>query len=69
MCCAATATTSGAISPRSRARCISRTRSVSDPAALVERAAEFIAAGVDVIVWSMQGAIDVARIGPLAEAI
>ena len=39
------------------------------PAALVERAAEFTAAGVDVIVWSMQGAIDVSRIAPLAEAI
>ena len=36
---------------------------------LAEHAAAFIAAGVDVIVWSMQGAIDVARIGPLAEAL
>lgn len=40
-----------------------------EPAALVERSAAFTAAGVDVIVWSMQGEIDVARIGPLAEAI
>ena len=39
------------------------------PAVLVERASEFFAAGVDVIVWSMQGAIDAARIGPLADAI
>jgi len=40
-----------------------------EPAALAERASEFFAVGVDVIVWSMQGAIDVSRIGPLAEAI
>ena len=40
-----------------------------DPSRLAEHAAAFIAAGVDVIVWSMQGAIDVARIGPLAEAL
>ena len=40
-----------------------------DPAALAERAAEFFAVGVDVVVWSMQGAIDVSRLGPLAEAI
>ena len=40
-----------------------------DPARLAEHAAAFIAAGVDMIVWSMQGAIDVARIGPLAEAM
>jgi hypothetical protein len=40
-----------------------------DPSALSDRAAEFIAVGVDVIVWSMQGAIDASRIGPLANAI
>jgi alkanesulfonate monooxygenase SsuD/methylene tetrahydromethanopterin reductase-like flavin-dependent oxidoreductase (luciferase family) len=40
-----------------------------DPSALADRAQEFHAAGVDVIVWSIQGPIDVARIGPLAEAI
>jgi len=28
-----------------------------------------IEAGVDLVVWSMQGAIEVARIAPLAEAI
>ena len=40
-----------------------------DPGALADRAPDFFAAGVDVIVWSMQGAIDPARIEPLAEAI
>jgi alkanesulfonate monooxygenase SsuD/methylene tetrahydromethanopterin reductase-like flavin-dependent oxidoreductase (luciferase family) len=40
-----------------------------DPSVLSDRAAEFVAVGVDVIVWSMQGAIDAARIGPLASAI
>jgi F420-dependent oxidoreductase-like protein len=40
-----------------------------DPVGVAARAPEFLEAGVDVIVWSMQGAIDVARIGPLAEAI
>ena len=30
-----------------------------DPAALADRAAEFFTVGVDVVVWSMQGAIDV----------
>ena len=40
-----------------------------DPAALADRAAEFFAVGVDLVVWSMQGAIDVSRLGPLAEAL
>jgi alkanesulfonate monooxygenase SsuD/methylene tetrahydromethanopterin reductase-like flavin-dependent oxidoreductase (luciferase family) len=40
-----------------------------DPATLADTAPAFFEAGVDVVVWSMQGAIDAARIGPLAEAI
>ena len=40
-----------------------------DPAALADRAAEFAAIGVDVIVWSMQGAIDASRLEPLAKAL
>jgi alkanesulfonate monooxygenase SsuD/methylene tetrahydromethanopterin reductase-like flavin-dependent oxidoreductase (luciferase family) len=40
-----------------------------DPTALADRAQAFFEAGVDVIVWSMQGPIDVSRIAPLADAI
>lgn len=41
----------------------------ADPGQLADRAGEFFAAGVDIVVWSLQGAIDVARLGPLAEAL
>ena len=40
-----------------------------DPATLADTAPAFFEAGVDIVVWSMQGAIDAARIGPLSEAI
>ncbi|MEO6652901.1 MAG: TIGR03560 family F420-dependent LLM class oxidoreductase [Ilumatobacteraceae bacterium] len=40
-----------------------------DPEALADRAAAFHAAGVDLIVWSMRGAIDPARLAPLADAL
>src|SRR6478736_7138689 len=40
-----------------------------DPATIAEKAPAFFEAGVDIVVWSMQGAIDVSRVAPLAEAI
>lgn len=41
----------------------------SEPAALAAKAETFFEAGVDVVVWSMRGAIDPARLGPLADAL
>ncbi len=41
----------------------------SDPAALAAKAETFFEAGVDVVVWSMRGAIDPARLAPLADAL
>ncbi len=41
----------------------------SEPAALAERAEGFFDAGVDIVVWSMRGAIDPARLAPLADAL
>jgi F420-dependent oxidoreductase-like protein len=41
----------------------------ADPAALAEQAAEFFAVGVDLVVWSMQGQLEVRRLAPLAEAL
>jgi F420-dependent oxidoreductase-like protein len=40
-----------------------------DPAALADRAAAFFEAGVDVVVWSMQGAVRPDRIVALADAL
>lgn len=40
-----------------------------DVHALAEQAAEFFDAGVDIVVWSMRGAIDAARLQPLADAL
>jgi F420-dependent oxidoreductase-like protein len=40
-----------------------------EPARLADRAAAFLAAGVDLVVWSMQGPVDPARLAPLAEAL
>jgi F420-dependent oxidoreductase-like protein len=40
-----------------------------DPAALADRADEFFAAGVDLVVWSMRGPVDPARLEPLAAAL
>lgn len=41
----------------------------ADPAALADHAAGFFEAGVDVVVWSMQGAVDPRRIERLAAAL
>lgn len=41
----------------------------ADPAALADHAAGFFEAGVDVVVWSMQGPVDPRRIEPLAAAL
>lgn len=41
----------------------------SDLGALRDRADGFFDAGVDVVVWSMSGPVDPARLGPLAEAM
>ncbi len=41
----------------------------SDPAELADRAAEFFDVGVDIVVWSMTGAVDARRLEPLAEAL
>ena len=41
----------------------------SEPAALAAKAETFFEAGVDVVVWSMRGAIDPARLAPLADAL
>lgn len=38
-----------------------------DPAALADRAVTFFDAGVDLVVWSMRGPMDPARLAPLAE--
>lgn len=40
-----------------------------DPAALADRAATFFDAGVDVVVWSMQGAVRADRVEALAAAL
>jgi F420-dependent oxidoreductase-like protein len=40
-----------------------------DPAALRDRAAPFFEAGVDIVVWSMRGAVDARRLEPLANAL
>lgn len=40
-----------------------------DPAALRDRAAPFFDAGVDIVVWSMRGAVDARRLEPLANAL
>jgi len=41
----------------------------ADPSALADHAAEFFAAGVDIVVWSMRGPVDAARLEPLAKAM
>ena len=41
----------------------------SDPAALADQSAEFFEAGVDIVVWSMKGPMDAARLAPLAAAL
>jgi F420-dependent oxidoreductase-like protein len=40
-----------------------------DPSAMAELAESFFDAGVDVVVWSMRGAMDAARLEPLAVAL
>lgn len=40
-----------------------------DPAALRDHAASFFEVGVDVVVWSMRGAVDARRLEPLANAL
>ena len=41
----------------------------NDPAADAARAQTFFDAGVDIVVWSMRGALDPARLEPLAHAV
>lgn len=41
----------------------------SDPAELADQAAGFFDVGVDIVVWSMRGPIDAARLDPLAGAL
>jgi len=41
----------------------------SSPVACAEQAAEFFDAGVDIVVWSFRGPVDVARLAPLADAV
>jgi hypothetical protein len=41
----------------------------ADPSALAERAETFFQAGVDIVVWSMRGPVDAARLEPLAKAL
>jgi len=41
----------------------------TDPAALADQAASFFDAGVDIVVWSMRGAMDATRLEPLANAL
>lgn len=41
----------------------------ADPTALADHASGFFDAGVDVVVWSMQGPMDPARLAPLAAAL
>jgi len=38
-------------------------------AELAEKAQTFFDAGVDIVVWSMRGPVDPARLAPLAEAL
>jgi len=40
-----------------------------DPSALAAQAEEFFAVGVDLVVWSMRGAIEASRLEPLATAL
>jgi F420-dependent oxidoreductase-like protein len=40
-----------------------------DPAALADLASGFFDVGVDVVVWSMRGAMDASRLEPLADAL
>lgn len=40
-----------------------------EPAALADLAQSFFEVGVDIVVWSMRGAMDVARLEPLADAL
>lgn len=40
-----------------------------DPSELAGRAQTFFEAGVDIVVWSMRGAMDPARLAPLADAL
>ena len=40
-----------------------------DPAEMAERAETFFAVGVDLVVWSNRGPLDVARLQPLADAL
>jgi F420-dependent oxidoreductase-like protein len=41
----------------------------SDPAQLADQADAFFDVGVDIVVWSMRGAMSAARLAPLAEAL
>lgn len=41
----------------------------SDPVALNDQAASFFDAGVDILVWSMRGAMDASSLAPLAAAL
>jgi F420-dependent oxidoreductase-like protein len=41
----------------------------AEPRALVDKANEFFAAGVDIVVWSWRGPMDPSRLEPLASAI
>ena len=41
----------------------------TDPAELADTAQGFFDAGVDIVVWSMRGAMDAARLEPLANAV
>jgi F420-dependent oxidoreductase-like protein len=41
----------------------------SDPAQLADQADSFFDVGVDIVVWSMRGAMSAARLAPLAEAL
>ena len=40
-----------------------------EPTALADKADGFFEAGVDIVVWSMRGAMDASRLGPLASAL
>ncbi len=40
-----------------------------DPSEMADTAAEFFATGVDLVVWSMRGAVDYRRLEPLANAL
>ena len=39
------------------------------PAAHADKAEPFFEAGVDIVVWSMRGEMDAARLGPFADAL